>query len=84
MKTDENTDLLGSLCELFDAELVVKVSSDQKVVDSSPEPDEGIGDPNHHHLLLLGQPIPLGAVRTDGCHRGKAWGSETSQNNALV
>lgn len=67
-----STDLLRSLCELFDVELFVKVRFDQKVVYSSAQPDERIWDPNNDHFLVLFQTIPVGAIRTGRCyHRGR-------------
>lgn len=67
-----STDLLRSLCELFDIELFVKVRFDQKVVYSSAQPDERIWDPNNDHFLVLFQTIPVGAIRTGRCyHRGR-------------
>lgn len=67
-KKKSSTDLLRSLCELFDIELFVKIRFDQKVVYSSAQPDERIWDSNNHHFLVLFQIIPVGAIRTGRCY----------------
>lgn len=72
--TDQNPDLVSgfvpnlfrSLCELLNAELFVKVGSDQKVVDPGPEPDERVRDADHHHLRLRVVLITLRAVGPSG------------------
>lgn len=59
------THLLRSIRELFDVKLVIKVSPDQKVVDSGAEPDKRIGEAEDHHLLVLVLPPAVGAVLAD-------------------
>lgn len=69
-----STDLLRSLCELFDIELFVKVRFDQKVVYSSAQPDERIWDPNNYHFLVLFQTIPVRGIRTGRCYHRRRRG----------
>lgn len=65
-------DLLRSLRELFNAELFIKVSPDQKVVYSGAKPDKRIRDADNHHLLVLVLSAAVGAVRADRCyHSGR-------------
>lgn len=74
--------LLRPLGEFLDVEVRVKVSPNEEKVDPGAEPDEGVRDADHHHLLLLSVVGAVGAKR----HRRRtgSWGQRQPQLGASV
>lgn len=63
----KQTNLLRPLRELSDIELLVEIGPDKEGVNSSPDPVDGVGEPQDDHsclLALLG--LLLGAVAAAG------------------